>query len=144
MYYFCSLCPAGLPAFSGTEKSLILSSSDTQALPMTTPNSTEHQKYPVHIVSLGPGDPDTVTIKSLRILRNSDCIFCPYTQTRHGRTSRTAGMLAQWEVPQTAILSFEVPMSPDRSRTIERYRELAAEIENQARSGKKVVLTVEG
>ena len=36
-------------------------------------------KYPVLFVSLGPGDPELITLKSLKALQAADVIFCPAT-----------------------------------------------------------------
>ena len=42
--------------------------------------------HPVIFVSLGPGEPELITLKGLKALQNADCIFCPETRIRDGRT----------------------------------------------------------
>ena len=44
-----------------------------------------HMSYPICFVSLGPGDPELITLKGLKALQNADCIFCPETRTTSGR-----------------------------------------------------------
>ena len=53
---------------------------------------------PVIFVSLGPGEPDLITLKGLKALQNADCIFCPETRTANGR------ILMHW--------IFQIPPSP--------------------------------
>ena len=40
---------------------------------------------PVIFVSLGPGEPELITLKGLKALQSADCIFCPETRTTSGR-----------------------------------------------------------
>ena len=35
--------------------------------------------FPVIFVSLGPGEPELITVKGLKALQTADCIFCPET-----------------------------------------------------------------
>ena len=36
--------------------------------------------HPIHFVSLGPGDPELITLKGLKTLQKADIIYCPATQ----------------------------------------------------------------
>ena len=38
----------------------------------------------IYFVSLGPGDPELITVKGLKRLQQSDVIFCPATRTQYG------------------------------------------------------------
>ena len=38
--------------------------------------------FPVIFVSLGPGEPELITVKGLTALQAADCIFCPETLTK--------------------------------------------------------------
>ena len=40
--------------------------------------------YPISFVSLGPGDPELLTIKALSRLQEADAIFLPFTQSKEG------------------------------------------------------------
>ena len=44
--------------------------------------------HPIHFVSLGPGDPELITLKGLKTLQKADIIYCPATQGKHGIISR--------------------------------------------------------
>ena len=35
--------------------------------------------HPIHFVSLGPGDPELITLKGLKTLQKADIIYCPAT-----------------------------------------------------------------
>ena len=36
--------------------------------------------YPIYFVSLGPGDPEMITLQALKKLKNADMIFLPTTE----------------------------------------------------------------
>ena len=40
--------------------------------------------HPIRFVSLGPGEPDLITLKGFKALQTADCIFCPATMTATG------------------------------------------------------------
>ena len=42
------------------------------------------QMFPVIFVSLGPGEPELITVKGLKALQTADCIFCPETLAKDG------------------------------------------------------------
>ena len=46
--------------------------------------------HPIRFVSLGPGEPDLITLKGLKALQGADCIFCPATMTQDGKSSSRA------------------------------------------------------
>ena len=63
-------------------------------------------------ISLGPGDPELITLKALKALNAVDVIFCPGTKSGEGRMkSRALDILRQLEVDETKIRLFQVPMS---------------------------------
>lgn len=37
--------------------------------------------HPIRFVSLGPGEPDLITLKGFKALQTADCIFCPATMS---------------------------------------------------------------
>ena len=49
--------------------------------------------HPIHFVSLGPGDPELITLKGLKTLQKADIIYCPATQGKHGIISRATDIL---------------------------------------------------
>ena len=63
-------------------------------------------------ISLGPGDPELITLKALKALNAVEVIFCPGTKSGEGRMkSRALDILRQLEVDETKIRLFQVPMS---------------------------------
>ena len=72
-------------------------------------------------ISLGPGDPELITLKALKALNAVDVIFCPGTKSGEGRMkSRALDILRQLEVDETKIRLFQVPMSRDRQEGLRR------------------------
>ena len=50
--------------------------------------------YPILFISLGPGDPELITLKGWKALQAADIVFCPETEGRNGeRTSRAANIV---------------------------------------------------
>lgn len=68
------------------------------------------QMFPVIFVSLGPGEPELITVKGLKALQTADCIFCPETLAKDGnRVSRAADILLQLDIPETRCAAFHSP-----------------------------------
>lgn len=101
--------------------------------------------YPVKFVSLGPGEPELITIKGLKALQDADCIFCPETQVREGRTlSRAWDIMCQLEIPENNIHRFRLPMSKQREKALNAYNEVYAEAATLHKENKKVTIVAEG
>lgn len=99
----------------------------------------------VIFVSLGPGEPDLITLKALKILQGADVIFCPSTQTRQGRfLSRSADILRELEIPSQSLRLFHVPMSKDRTDAMQAYDQVRIEATTEYRNGRNVVIVAEG
>lgn len=102
--------------------------------------------HPVRILSLGPGDPELVTIKTLRQLQESDRIYVP--ATRHPATgrllSRAASILSALDIPGERIRPFELPMEKGRTRAREAYRRLALAVGKEQAAGGRVAVVAEG
>lgn len=99
----------------------------------------------VIFVSLGPGEPDLITLKALKILQGADVIFCPSTQTRQGHfLSRSADILRELEIPSQSLRLFHVPMSKDRTDAMQAYDQVRIEAATEYQNGKNVVIVAEG
>lgn len=94
----------------------------------------------VIFVSLGPGDPELVTLKGLKALQQADVIFCPST----GMSSRAMDILSELGIDKTKIELFPVPMNKDRSQAITAYEEVAKKTAGYFNDGIKVAITAEG
>ena len=100
---------------------------------------------PVTFVSLGPGDPDLITLKGLKTLQNADVVFCPSTPLPNENTSsRAKDILLQLGIDNAKISLFNVPMSKDRSLAKESYKNVAVSIAAEHQDGKKIAVTAEG
>ena len=99
----------------------------------------------VTIVSLGPGDPELITLKGLNVLQWADSIFCPATILPDGtKISRSKDILAELNIDEAKIILFGVSMSENRIHAIKDYCDVAVQIEEKYHSGCHVALVVEG
>lgn len=99
----------------------------------------------ITFVSLGPGEPELITVKGLKTLHQADQIFCPATLTPSGKqVSRAANILKALEIEEHKIRPFVLPMSKDRQKAIEAYDQLLVDAANSLHEGKKVVIVAEG
>ncbi len=99
----------------------------------------------ITFVSLGPGEPELITVKGLKTLQQADQIFCPATLTPLGKqVSRAANILKALEIEEHKIRPFVLPMSKDRQKAIEAYDQLLVDAANSLHEGKKVVIVAEG
>ena len=88
--------------------------------------------YPeIQFVSLGPGDPELITLKGLKALQNASYIYCPSTLTPAGtQASYAANTLVALGIAQEKIRTFALPMSKNREAALKVYHNLANEIED--------------
>lgn len=101
--------------------------------------------HPVLFVSLGPGEPELITLKGLKALQAADCIFCPSTTTREGKfLSRSADILRGLDIPEVSVRPFDLPMSKDRKKAFEAYDEVYESAGRRYRLGQRVVIVAEG
>ncbi len=99
----------------------------------------------VVFVSLGPGDPELISLKGLRVLSDADSIFCPCTTMPNGNiSSRAMDILSDLKIDRQKIVLFNVPMNKDRSKAIESYKNASNEIIGHYKKGLKIAVTAEG
>jgi len=100
---------------------------------------------PVVFVSLGPGDPELITLKGLKVLQQADIIYCPSTTTRQTKTlSRAKDILLALDIDEKKITTFEVPMNKDRAKAIEAYNKVSEDIAGRYKADCKIAVTAEG
>lgn len=100
---------------------------------------------PVTFVSLGPGDPELITLKGLRVLHNADMIFCPFpTKPTENIMFRALNILLELGINKQKINLFAVPMSKNRSEAIDVYKSIAADISEHYKKGYKIAVVAEG
>ena len=72
--------------------------------------------YPICFVSLGPGDPELITLKGLKKLRQADIIYCPATISKSGQLlSRAARIIEGLEIEKSVVQFFTLPMIGPKS-----------------------------
>lgn len=101
--------------------------------------------HPILFVSLGPGEAELITVKGLKKLQQSDCIYCPSTSNKQGeQRSRSAEILLALDIPQSKIELFDVPMSKDRTEAHSSYDKIYEKATLQYEENKRVVIVAEG
>lgn len=98
----------------------------------------------IMVVSLGPGDPEMITLKGLAALKRADIIFTPVTQREGRELSRSRDMLLALGIDSGKIEPYLLPMSLDRSKALEVYRSVAERCKELSSEGQEVVITAEG
>ena len=101
--------------------------------------------HPISIISLGPGDPELITLKGLRRLRQADAIYCPATVQPDGSlASRAADILRALDIDLAAIRPFPVAMRDDRAVALADYGAAVERIAAECADGLRVAVTAEG
>ena len=104
-----------------------------------------HMSYPICFVSLGPGDPELITLKGLKKLRQADIIYCPATISKSGQLlSRAARIIEGLEIEKSVVQFFTLPMSKDRTKVWKVYDTLYEKAISARDKEKKVVIVAEG
>lgn len=103
----------------------------------------------IRFVSLGPGDPELITVKGFRALQQADVIFCPATvslspEGEEQLSSRAANIVAALGIDQERIVLFNVPMSRLRVSAQRAYERLSIDALRARKKGKEVAIVAEG
>lgn len=90
-----------------------------------------------YAVGVGPGDPELVTRKAERILRQADSVCAPVT--RPGEPSYAFSIVRELIDPnRQELLLQHFPMTSDRSELEPRWQEAAAQVAERVAAGKDV------
>lgn len=100
--------------------------------------------HPIHFVSLGPGDPELITLKGFKTLQKADIVYCPATQGKHGILSRAADILKALEIDERSFRPFILPMSKERTEALSAYNQLFMDARDEYLRGKRIVIVAEG
>jgi len=102
---------------------------------MTQPRGT------LHLVGVGPGDPELLTLRAVRVLRNVHVIAYPST----GEESAFAREIAKdYILPGAIMLPVTIPMIVDRGPAQEAYDAAAGGILEHLRANRDVAWLCEG
>ncbi len=92
-----------------------------------------------YAVGVGPGDPELITMKAVRILKECDVIAGPVSR---GKT--TALDIAASYIEGKEILLLEIPMNRDQKERSQSHKEAALKISSLLEEGKSVSLLTLG
>jgi len=95
-----------------------------------------------YAVGLGPGDPELLTRKAERILREVDWIFLPGESAR--QVSFAGAILAPLGLPADKFRSVSLCMTREPGINSDRYRSAAREIIEGLHAGKSIAWATEG
>ncbi|TSE10188.1 precorrin-2 C(20)-methyltransferase [Aquimarina algiphila] len=98
----------------------------------------------IYGIALGPGDPELLTLKALRILKEVDLIFYPGSITEGIKKSFVFPILQYHKLENKELRGFFLKMSNDRKQASEIYDSTAKEIQEAYHSGKKIAIVCEG
>jgi precorrin-2/cobalt-factor-2 C20-methyltransferase len=93
-------------------------------------------------VGVGPGDPDLITLKAARIIREAPVIAVPVTQP--GGESYALSIAAGLVWPDQTVLRLHFPMTRDVVARIAKREAAAAQIAENLRAGRDVAFLTEG
>jgi precorrin-2/cobalt-factor-2 C20-methyltransferase len=96
-------------------------------------------KKPVSFLSLGPGDPELLTLKVIKILREADIVVIPSTAGR----SRAAEIIREW-CDDDRMYRYELPMQKDRSAVRKVYDDICQQVVAWHNEGRRIAIVVEG
>ena len=98
----------------------------------------------VTFLSLGPGDPELLTLKAVRTLREADVVMIPATRGKDGQvTSRAQEIISEW-CDDDKMCLYPLPMRKNREAALQVYDTMLGDAAKLFREGRRVVVAVEG
>lgn len=99
---------------------------------------------PITFLSLGPGDPELLTFKAVKTLKDADVVMVPATRNREGTMkSRATEIIIEW-CDENRLMVYELPMLKDRQAVSLVYDRIFADCVRLYHEGRRIVVAVEG
>ncbi len=96
-------------------------------------------------VSLGPGDPDLITVKGLEVLKKVDKIYYPGSLYKDGtKTSYSWSILEYYQISKEKCKGYYLEMSLGRAQAKQSYEAVFQDIVKDLQQGLSVAVVAEG
>lgn len=93
-------------------------------------------------IGVGPGDPELLTYKAVRILQEVDCVAVPVTE--RDKESTAYRIAARFIKPEAALLKIDFPMTRDRARLEEAWQQACMGIRERLDLGQEAAFLTLG
>jgi len=98
----------------------------------------------IYAVSLGPGDPELITVKGLKTLKTSDVIFYPASFQEDGVRSYALSILNHYDLGDKQMVPVILDMKTDRTHNLAAYTKCFIEMKALVETGAQVCFVSEG
>ena len=99
----------------------------------------------IYGVSLGPGDPELITVKGLRTLQRADLIYYPGSVQADGQqSSYSRTILDQLDLDPARFRGVFMPMANDRTAALQVYEQAFQHLKADYEAGRTVAFVSEG
>ncbi|MBC9908975.1 precorrin-2 C(20)-methyltransferase [Chitinophaga varians] len=98
----------------------------------------------IYAVSLGPGDPELITVKGLKVLKTCDVIFYPASLQEEGVRSYARSILDYYDLGDKRMVPVVLDMKTDRAYNLEVYTQCFFEMKALVETGAQVCFVSEG